>query len=96
MGRKSNHTYTASFKQQALDLAREIGITKAARQLGVSETNLYNWRAKMKDERTVQPKKVQVTLEEENRRLRAENAEQKKVIHILKAAAAFFSKDHLK
>ena len=41
-------------------------------------------------------KKVKVNYEEENRRLQAENAELKKVNHILKAAAAFFSRDHLK
>jgi len=36
------------------------------------------------------------SLVEENRRLQRELAEQKKINHILKAAAAFFSQDHLK
>lgn len=96
MGKKTARTYTAEFKRQAMELANEIGASRAARQLGIADGNIHNWRARMRDQKTVQPKKVQVTLEEEVRRLRAENAEQKKVIHILKAAAAFFSKDHLK
>jgi transposase-like protein len=36
------------------------------------------------------------SVDEENARLRRENQELKKVNQILKAAAAFFSQDHLK
>ena len=42
------------------------------------------------------PQAPAVSLNDEVRRLQREVAELKKVNHILKAAAAFFSQDHLK
>jgi transposase-like protein len=81
-------------------LARELKSGPlAAQQLGIPESNIHNWRSLEKD--GVLPSAVlrtgpQPTLEEENRRLQRELTEQKKVNHILKLAAAFFSQDHLK
>ena len=95
MAKVGNRTYSLEFKQQAAQLAREIGCTKAAKQLGLIVGNVQRWKTKL-DIPDKPVKKIKVDLEEENRRLLAENAEQKKVIMILKAAAAFFSKDHLK
>ena len=103
MGTKNPRKYTAEFKRQAVQLARELNSgPKAASQLGIPESNIHKWKVK-EDEGTfsgasgVAPKViVQPTLEEENRRLQRELAEQKKVNHILKLAAAFFSQDHLK
>jgi len=38
--------YTAQFKELALERADSDGIPKAANDLGLAESILYNWRAK--------------------------------------------------
>ena len=38
--------YTPEFKDQTLELAKRDGITKVAKDLGLSEAMLYSWRAK--------------------------------------------------
>ena len=96
MGKKTNHEYSVEFKQQAAQLANEIGITRAAKRLGIHVANIQRWKSNEKKRNENSTQKVKVNLEEENRRLNAENAELKKVNHILKAAAAFFSRDHVK
>lgn len=95
MGKRSNRVYTREFKKQAATLAIELGATKAAKQLGVPMSVVAKWK---KSELENQPltSKVKVDLAAENKRLLADNAEQKKIITILKSAAAFFSRDHLK
>lgn len=95
MGKSTSRQYTLEFKQQVVELAQRVGISRAAEKLGVHVANVRRWKSKEKKE-GVSSKKVKVNLEEENRRLANENADLKKVNHILKAAAAFFSRDHLK
>ncbi len=95
MGKKQNREYTLEFKQQAAELATRIGSSNAARQLGVPMQSVHSWKQNLKNKEP-QSKKVKIDLQEENRRLEKENSELKKVNHILKMAAAFFSKDHLK
>ena len=96
MGKASKRTYTADFKKQAIELAKEIGVTRAARQLGISDTNIHNWREKQKSGKDNYLAGNVESDQEELKRLRAEVVELRKVNHILKAAAAFFSRDHLK
>ena len=93
------------FKRQAVQLAEELGsVPKAANQLGIPASNLHKWRVQMKagalasdkGGMTIKQQQAPLALEEEVRRLQRELAEQKKVNHILKQAAAFFSQDHLK
>ena len=90
------------FKRQAVSLAEQLGSApKAAEQLGVPESNIHNWREKLKAEGAISPSQRQAAVpaessDEELRRLRRENQELKKVNHVLKMAAAFFSQDHLK
>ena len=94
MGKGSKRQYTLEFKQQAAELAKEIGISQAALKLGVSVSAIRQWKKKA-EESNSKPK-CGMVLEEENRRLRKEVEELKKVNYILKRAAAFFSQDHLK
>jgi transposase len=91
-------TYTKEFKQQAVELAASLGnVSEAGRQLGILSANIQAWKIKMKAPSKGESKVIISADEsEELNRLRRETAEQKKVIHILKAAAAFFSQDHLK
>jgi len=96
VGKYGKRQYTLEFKQQAVILAREIGRSSAAKQLGVNVSNLQRWEKGLKQDNLKEEKVTKISLEEENRKLRKEVEEQKKVIHILKSAAAFFSRDHLK
>lgn len=91
-----NRKYTPEFKRQAVELANDLDSTsEAARQLGVSDANIHGWRAKLQKVND-QSKQKTSNESEELQRLRRENSDLKKVNHILKAAAAFFSQDHLK
>ena len=106
MGVKNLRKYTLEFKRQAIELARDLGSgRKAATQLGVSESNIHNWRTLAKAGAlggsvaglvAIKSQSPTVNSDDEIRRLRREVSELKKVNHILKQAAAFFSQDHLK
>jgi transposase len=96
MGRKTKRQYTLEFKQQAAELALQIGLTRAAEQLGVNVANVKRWVGSTKNADAGEAKKTKAGLEAENRRLQREVDELRKVNHILKRAAAFFSQDHLK
>ena len=96
MAKKTNRKYSDEFKRQAVELSYELGPTRAARQLGISGVNVTKWRAKQSEEKSVDTQVKVESQEQEIKRLRKENEEQKKVIYILKRAAAFFSQDQLK
>ena len=88
--------YTREFRQQAIELAESLGSTvEAARQLGISDASIHTWRTKQLVDGTG-PTAISGGEAEELKRLRRENSDLKKINHILKAAAAFFSQDHLK
>ena len=93
---RARRTFTDDFKQQAVNLSIELGsATKAAQELGINESLIRNWTKRSNSEQSF--KAVDPTFSvEEFKRLQRENEKQKKVIHILKSAAAFFSQDHLK
>jgi transposase len=96
--KKKSRKYPEEFKRQAVKLAEELGsLTKAAKQLGVAHANLHNWRTIFGNTNSLVPSNgpTQASVEEENKRLKRELAELKKVNYILKAAAAVFSQDHL-
>ena len=91
--------YTTEFKRQAVALAESLGTAVgAAKQLGVSYGALQGWKMQFGNESLAgkSDSKMSPAEIDEVNRLRKENAELKKVNHILKAAAAFFSQDHLK
>ena len=102
MGKLLKRHYTLEFKQQAVRLSEEMGsVSRAARQLGLSEANVHNWKSKaklgkLKDSNNNMSVIEVETVEEEIKRLRKENKELKDVNYILKRAAAFFSQDHIK
>ena len=97
--RKKNRKYTEEFKRRAVELADSLGNTlEASRQLGIDGSNIPAWRDRIQGRQVSDPvsRLPGESEADELARLRRENNEQKKVIHILKAAAAFFSQDHLK
>lgn len=98
--KKRSRQYTHEFRLQAIKLAQELGSTiEAGKQLGVAGANIYVWRKKYIGQSVTAAKTTELKPDEiliENRRLQQEVAHLKKVNHILKSAAAFFSQDHLK
>ena len=98
--KKQVRQYTQEFRLQAVRLAEELGsAVEAGKQLGVPDANIYVWRKKYAGQTVSVVKKAEIKpddLAKENQRLQQEVLHLKKVNHILKSAAAFFSQDHLK
>lgn len=83
--------YTAQFKDQALERAARDGVPQVAKDLGITESMLYSWRAKQKQcGSSLENQKLQqaelAKLKRENMRLAEEN-------EFLKKAAAYFAKE---
>jgi len=95
--RKIRKSYSPEFKSQAIELAKEIGSKKAAEKLGIENSQtLGAWfRYSQKIDEDSEFKEIE-QLKAENKRLKKEANEDKKVIAILKDATAFFCQDHLK
>ncbi len=87
---KSRQRYSQQYKDESLALAEKLGVAAAARQLGLHESQLYNWRSKA---RLSQDKSaVEERLLVENARLKRQLAEQNEELAIVKKAAAYFAK----
>ncbi len=95
--RKTRQRYTAEFKCQAIELAKEIGIQPAAEKLGLqSWQSLGAW---VRDDKKAIENRELVEIDRlkaENRRLKKELEAERTSVSILKKAAAFFSQDQLK
>ena len=95
-------TYEKSFKEEAVQLSNEIGLKKAAEQLGISYNTLADWRYKQKihgsqanvgsghKRMSADPK------EQEIYELRKEIAELRRANEILQEALGFFAKNRKK
>jgi transposase len=100
MGQRS---YTAEYRANAVELAKDMGGSAAARQLRIPADTLYTWisRAKAGDlpmSDTPPDPKASLNLaervkelERENKALRSENAQILRENQILEEAAAFFA-----
>ena len=86
----STKSYTAQFKEQALERADRDGIPKVAQDLGLSESMLYSWRAKRR--LTGQPFEEQKLQQAELARLKRENVRLEEEVAFLKKAAAYFAR----
>lgn len=94
---KNRKSYSPEFKQQAIELAKEMGSKKAAEKLGISNfQTLGAWvryhkrMTKDAEFRTMEELKAEV------KKLKKELESEKKVVAILKDAAAFFCQETLK
>lgn len=88
--KKTRKHYSAQFKEQALKRAERDGVATVARDLGLSESQIYAWRQKKRLEGlTSEEQKLQhaelARLRREVARLEDENA-------FLKKATAYFAK----
>lgn len=88
--------YTKEFKLEALRLAEEIGVARAAKDLGVGENLLYRWRSLAKADGTdaFRGHGRLTERDDELRRLRQENRTLRMERDILKKATAFFASLH--
>ena len=94
--------YDKSFKLEALDLSDEIGVKKAAEQLGIPYYTLTDWRQirkKQGDSFFVGSGHKREPADEKDRRiqaLEAELRETKRANEILKDALGFFAESRKK
>ena len=90
-------TYTAEFKAEAVKLVTEQGysVAEAARSLGIHKTLLRSWKQALRDkgDQAFPGQGKLPAIEEELRRLRAENKRLLAERDILKKAAAFFARE---
>ena len=87
--------YSKEFKEEALKLSDEIGVKKAAQQLGIAYYTLADWRS---IHRNAPPAKT-LSAEEQSIRIRElerEVSELRTANDILKDALGFFAKDRKK
>jgi len=96
-------SYDKGYKIQAVKLGREIGISKAARELGINTDTLYGWNKAAREGRLdlgagAQSPDGAMSLSEEIQKLRQETRAQAKEIARLKEeneflaeASAFFA-----
>jgi transposase len=92
MGKKKPR-YTKEFKVQALELLRTSGkgAEEVAKELGIAKSALYRWQREPAT--SAEGKRARaISVEEEVRQLRRENARLKMEQEFLKKAAAFFAK----
>ena len=94
---RPRRTYTPEFKAQAVQLVTEQGysVAEAARSLGISENLIRSWRHALEaqGDRAFPGHGKLSAVEEELRRLRAENKRLLAERDILKKAAAFFARE---
>lgn len=87
--------YSKEFKEEALKLSDEIGVKKAAQQLGVAYYTLADWRSIRRNT----PPANTLSAEEQSIRIRELEREVSELLtanDILKDALGFFAKDRKK
>jgi len=92
---KPRRTFDPQFKREAVELSRKIGVRQAASDLGITESNLRNWKKQVDrhGREAFLPIAERTDLEAENRRLKRELEIAREERDILKKAAAFFAKE---
>jgi transposase len=90
--------YPDELRARALRLYRESDpkpvIRRLAEQLGVHHEALRNWIRQDEADRGEREDRPSTDMVEENRRLRKENVELRRVNEILKAASAYFAQEY--
>lgn len=87
----SRKKYSPQFKDQALAHAEKQGVAQTAKDLGLSESMLYSWRAAQRH--GGQPLESQKLQQAEMARLRREISQLQEEARFLKKAAAYFAKE---
>ena len=82
--------HAPEFRTEALALAEKIGVSKAAKELGLHESQLYGWRTKARAAQDRSELERQQAVE--IARLKRQLAEQAEELAIVKKAATYFAK----
>ncbi len=82
--------HSPEFRSEALKLAERIGVTAAARELSLYESQLYNWRSKQQNQQTSSERELEMSTE--IARLKRQLAERDEELAILQKAATYFAK----
>jgi transposase len=77
--------YSPQFKELGLERAKQDGVPKAAKDLGIAQAMLYSWQAKSRQ--TGRPFEEQKLQQAEIARLKRENARLEEEVAFLKKAA---------
>ncbi len=88
--KKPRKQHTPEFRDEALKLAERIGVSAAARQLSLYESQLYTWRSKKQQQMTSSERESELAAE--NARLKRQLAERDEELAILQKAATYFAK----
>lgn len=89
--KKIRKIHTDEFKAEALKLAAQTSVAGTARQLGLHESQIYQWRSALAKKSSSSEREG--TLATENARLKGLLAEQTEELEILKKAATYFAKN---
>ncbi|SEM01164.1 transposase [Halomonas daqiaonensis] len=88
--KKTRTRYSQDYKAEALALADRVGISAAARELGLQPSQLYQWRTKAQQRQSTSEREQ--ALADENARLKRQLAEKSEELEIAKKAAVYFAK----
>ncbi len=80
--KKPRKQHSPEFRSEALKLAERIGVTAAARELSLYESQLYNWRSKQQNQQTSSERELEMSTE--IARLKRQLAERDEELAILK------------
>ncbi|EOU6711132.1 IS3-like element IS3 family transposase [Escherichia coli] len=61
--KKPRKQHSPEFRSEALKLAERIGVTAAARELRLYESQLYNWRSKQQNQQTSSERELEMSTE---------------------------------
>ncbi|EMX1427008.1 IS3-like element IS3 family transposase [Escherichia coli] len=61
--KKPRKQHSPEFRSEALKLAERIGVTTAARELSLYESQLYNWRSKQQNQQTSSERELEMSTE---------------------------------
>ena len=95
MSKRKNRKYSQEYKQEAVELAKKLGLSEASRKLEIPLSNLERWKSG-KNSYSIEKSQDIVKLQSEVKRLKKELAEEKAIVEMLKKATAFFSKEREK
>lgn len=88
--KKPRKQHTPEFRNEAMKLAERIGVSAAARELSLYESQLYAWRSKQQQQLTSSERESELATE--NTRLKRQLAEQAEELAILQKATTYFAK----
>ncbi|WP_250151326.1 IS3 family transposase [Escherichia coli] len=80
--KKPRKQHSPEFRSEALKLAERIGVTAAARELSLYESQLYNWRSKQQNQQTSSERELEMSTEIARlKRQLAERDEELAILH---------------